>query len=206
MMNEKLRGRFICVVTSIIYLLLFALCAAPIGDRGLAGMQAMAQGIAVLYASVMVLISSIVAGTLLYANNCPKKLHGIPLGLLIFWVAFFAQRFMEKPYYWGGVLFQNRSVSDIWIEHEGLVEGTANPGSSGSNYIGGSGVNWGNSPDSITVVWWYGSSREPPFDKSKINRTVLRPPPNLPRRTSLNITIDENGEWYIDTVPSAGDK
>ena len=26
MMNEKLRGRFICVVTSIIYLLLFALC------------------------------------------------------------------------------------------------------------------------------------------------------------------------------------
>jgi len=199
--KQTLRGRVICVVTSIVYLLLFAICAAPIADGGMVGMQVMAQGIAILFASVIVLIVSIVASSLLYANDCPARFYWIPSALLLFWILFFAPLFIEKPYYWGGVSFQNKSSSDIWVEHEGLVEKNANPGSSGSNQIGGSGVNWGNSPDSITVVWWYGSSRVPPFDKSQINRMVMIPPANLSRGTSLLVEIDENGEWSIDSYP-----
>lgn len=190
-------GRVICIVTSIVYLVLFAFCAAPIAHNGMVGMQAMAQGIAILFASVIVLIVSIVASSLLYATDCPKRLHWIPLGLLLVWILFFAPRFIEKPYYWGIVKFQNRSAKDIWVENEGLVK----RGASKHNYIGGSGVDWGNSPDSITVVWWYGSSRVPPLDKSQINRMVMRTPANLPRGTSLAVTIDENGDWSIDSYP-----
>ena len=143
------------------------------------------------------LVGSIAASVLLYANGCRKMLHWVPQGLLLAWILFFAPRFIEKPYYWGVVNFQNRSPSDIWVENEGLVNGGMNK----HGAVGGSGVNWGNSPDSIKLVWWYGSSSLPPFDKSQINRMVLRPPANLPRRTALAVTIDENGVWSIETFP-----
>ena len=188
-------GRNICVLTLIAYLLLFSIVApTPSEPWGL-----LAQGIAILFASFMALIVSIVASTFLYTNRCRNMLHSIPQGLLLVWILFFSPRFIPKPHYWGGVLFQNKSASDIWVENQGLVE--ANRGSSGANYTGGSGVGWGNSSDSITVVWWYGSGSSPPFDKSQINRMVLRPPGSLPRRTSLLVTIDENGEWSIDSYP-----
>ena len=190
--KQTARGRVICVVTSIIYLFLFAVCAPP--PSGPAG--PMAQEIAILFASVVLLIASMVASALLYANDCRKMLHVVPQGLLLAWVLFFTPRFIPKPYYWGGVMFQNRSASDIWVENEGLVQGGNKNG-----YTGGSGINWGNSPDSIKLVWWYGSSSLPPFDKSQINRMVLRPPANLPRRTALAVTIDENGVWSIETFP-----
>jgi len=112
--EQTFRGRVICVATSIAYLLLFAICAAPIADNGMVGMQVMAQGIAILFGSVIVLILSIVASLLLYATDCPKRLHWIPLALLPFWILFFVPLFIEKPYYWGGVSFQNKSSSDIW--------------------------------------------------------------------------------------------
>ncbi len=188
--KQASRGRVICVVTSIAYLLLFAICAPPSSEPW----GALAQGIAILLASVVLLIGSMVASALLYANGCRRMLHWVPQGLLLVWVLFFTPRFIPKTYYWGVVNFQNRSASDIWVENEGLVNGGMNK----HGAVGGSGVNWGNSPDSITVVWWYGSSRTPPFDKSQMNRMILRPPPNLPRRTSLTVTIDENGEWSID--------
>jgi len=195
--KQKLRGRVICVVTSIVYLLLFAICAAPIADGGMVGLEAMAQGIAVLFASLIVLIVSIVAVSLLYANDCAGRFYWIPLGFLLFWILFFAPLFIEKTHYWGGVSFQNRSASDVWVEHVGLVPGGANE----HNQIGGSGDDWGNSSDSITVVWWYGNSRLPPIDKSQINRSVMRTPANLPRGTTLLVEIDENGEWSIDSYP-----
>lgn len=190
MEKQASHGRLICVVISIAYLLLFAVCAPPPSEPW----GALAQGIAILLASVVLLIGSIAASVLLYANGCRKMLHWVPQGLLLAWILFFAPRFIPKPYYWGGVHFQNRSASDIWVENEGLVEGGMKEGS----FQGGSGVNWGNSPDSITVVWWYGSSRLPPFDKSQINRMDMRLPANLPRGTSLTVTIDVNGEWSID--------
>jgi hypothetical protein len=186
-------GRVICVVTSIIYLLLFADCALP--PSGPAGL--MAQGINTVLSSIVLFIGSMVASALLYACGCRRMLHWVPQGLLLAWVLFFAPgfiaEFIPKPYYWGGVMFQNRSASDIWVENEGLVEGGNKNG-----YTGGSGVNWGNSPDSITVVWWYGISRFPPFDKSQINRMVLRPSGKHPRGTFLTVTIDESGQWSVD--------
>lgn len=127
-------------------------------------------------------------------SYCRNRLHFVPFGLIILWIALFAPLFIDKPYYWGGVTFQNRSAAEIWVENEGLL----NSGKSEGSQQRFNGEDWGNSPDSITVVWWYGSSRFPPFDKSQINRMVLGPPANLPRRTHLSVTIDENGEWSID--------
>ena len=192
MKKQTSRGRVICVVISIAYLALFAIVAPPPSEPW----GTLAQGIGILFATVMLFMGSMVASALLYANDCRRMLHCIPQGLLVAWVLFFTPRFIPKPYYWGVVTFQNRSESDIWVANEGLVKGGNKNG-----YTGGSGVNWGNSPDSITVVWWNGSSRIPPFDKSQINRMVLRPPANLPRRTPLDVTIDENGEWSIDSYP-----
>ncbi len=192
MEKQTSRGQVICIVISIVYVLFFAVVAPPPSEPW----GALAQGIGILFASVVLFIGSMVASALLYANNCRRMLHCIPQGLLLVWILFFTPRFIPNPYYWGTVIFQNRSASDIWVENEGLVEGGNING-----YVGGSGVNWGNSPDSITVVWWYGSSRLPPFDKSQINRMVLRPPANLPRMTALAVTIDENGEWSIDSYP-----
>ena len=63
--KQAARGRVICVVTLIIYLLLFADCALP--PSGPAG--PMAQEIAIVYATVMLFIGSMVASALLYANE-----------------------------------------------------------------------------------------------------------------------------------------
>jgi len=183
--NKSSSGRVICVFTSIAYLFLFLICAPP--PSGPAG--GFGRAIGIVYASIFALFCSIVASSFLYAKSCRKTLHCVPIALLLAWSLFFAPQFIPKPYYWGGVIFKNRSEVDIWVENEGLVKGGNKEG-----FTGGSGVNWGNSPDSITVVWWVGGSSIRPLDEAQINRMVLRPPSGLARRTALAVTIDENGE------------
>lgn len=152
----------------------------------------LARGIAILIATALLGLGSILASVLLYRNGCRNRLHFVPFGLFALWIAIFAPLFIGKPYYWGSVTFLNKSSTPIWIENHGEI--------SAHSCIGGSGVGYGNS-NSITFVWWYGRDRNPPIDKSQVFRYVVKPQTDLPRGSDLFIKINEKGEWSIESDP-----
>lgn len=195
MANSESMGRWIYTSTIAVYIVCFCMVypsasSEPWGE--------LARGQAILFATAILGLGSILASVLLYRNGCRNRLHFVPYGLLGLWIAIFAPLFIGKPYYWSTVTFINKSNSDIWIQDKG--------DSPAHSDMGFSGLNFGNSSDSITVVWWFGKNPIPPVDGSQVFRYVLKPPIKLPRKAHLNVTIAENGEWSIDSDPPSGQK
>ncbi len=151
-------------------------------------MGEMAYGITIAYTSVIIFIVTLVSISSLIAFSCRPRFYFITAVLLGVWLIAFVPLFIPKTHYWGIVSVQNDSRESIFIENVGEI----GPGSN----VGFSGLNFGNSSDSISLIWWYGNYNRP-INETKVVHSKLQCPPNLKRKSGLLLTIDEAGNWTV---------
>lgn len=159
----------------------------PITDPGVG--DAFMHTIAILFVSFIVLLINGIAFSLLRVFSSPTRFYTNPIIFLIGWSCFFGRLFIERPYFWGVITFQNGSPSSVWVEHVGYI------GAGSTVEI--SGVEFGNSPKSISIIWWYGD-RVPSEDKTQVFRTSIQCSPNMKRKRGLDLSIGSNGIWTAE--------
>ena len=137
----------------------------------------------IFFGAVVASVVLFLGMVLLYWFQCGLPFYVVPCSLVVMWLIGFVAVMTPKPHFWGYVTFENRTTRVISTDKVSSIR----PGDN----IGCSGVDFGNSPTSLPITWWYGNTADKPSDAPVLN---VEYPANSVRGGSLTIIFEEGGK------------